>query len=67
MTSCLTTTINILNYEEYEVKSKHNNEEIIKILLEQVNEMSTHIDDLTDQVIRADGKRVIVHDLRDDK
>jgi hypothetical protein len=48
------------DYEKYELKYDMSDLEKFKVLLKQVNSMKTHIDNLEDQIIKANGYRIQV-------
>jgi len=60
--------INVTDYDKIDVqelKGKPEREKIISIS-GQIDEMYKHIEYMTEQILRAHNKRVIVHDLREE-
>lgn len=68
LTSCLTIPIELSGYEEIDVKELNGKPERDKIIALSglIDEMDKYIEYLTYQILKADKKRVIVQDLREE-
>lgn len=67
ITSCLTIPIELTGYEEIDVKELKGKPEREKIIALSglIDEMDKYIEYLTEQILKAHNKRVIVQDLRE--